>query len=204
MGVDGDVGVGPVNVPVDVNFLDAVQHLKFGGMLAAEAQRGPWSVLGDAAYIGLEDDTSTALGKFEVEFEQWIVQGAVTYLVLDAGKTRVDAGLGGRYVSLDTDIGTPLRADDRNASDGWADPLIVARLRQQVAEKWFGVLYGDIGGFGVSSDLTWQLTAAVGYAFNETVSLLLGYRYLDYDYEKDEFIFNAAESGLGVGLQFNL
>ena len=66
------------------------------------------------------------------------------------------------------------------------------------------MLYGDIGGFGVSSDLTWQLTAAAGYACTERCSMLLGYRYLDYDYESDDFSFDAVESGLVLGVQFAL
>jgi hypothetical protein len=83
MGADGDVGIGPVNSPVDIDFADAVKDLELGGMLGVEACQGPWSVMGDAAYIGLEDEASTALGEVEVEFEQWVVQGAATYLVLD-------------------------------------------------------------------------------------------------------------------------
>jgi len=204
LGVDGDIGIGPASVPVDVDFLDAVEDLEMGGMLSGEAHYGPWSLLGDVAYLRLEDDASTALGEFEVEFEQWIVQGAVTYRVVNAEGTLVDLGLGGRYMSMDTDLNTPSEAPDRNACEGWIDPVVVARLRQQFAKNCFGLLYGDIGGFGAASDLTWQLMAAAGYAFNDTVSMLLGYRYLDYDYEDGEFSFDAAESGLVLGLQFKL
>jgi hypothetical protein len=203
IGVDGDVGIGPVSVPVDVAFADAVQDLEMGGMVSAEAMRGSWSLMGDVAYLRLAEDTTAAMGEFELEFEQWILQGAAAYRVASGAKTRWDIGAGGRYISMGTELSTPSAGPDRSASEGWFDPVVLMRLRQQFTAKLFGVLYGDIGGFGVSSDLTWQMAAAAGYSFNEAVSMLLGYRYLAYDYEADAFSFDAAESGLGLGVQFN-
>jgi predicted porin len=204
MGVDGDVGVGPVSVPVDVKFSDAVQDLDLGGMLSAEATHGPWGILFDGSYLKLSDDAYTHLGKFVVEFEQWMLQGSAVYRAVNAEKTAMDLGLGGRYMSLDTTIETPSSAADLNESKGLMDPVVVARVRQQFTEKLYGVMYGDLGGFGVASDLTWQLMAAAGYSFTKDVSLLVGYRYLDYDYEKDAFSFDAAESGLAIGVQIGL
>jgi hypothetical protein len=204
LGVDGDVGIGPVSAPVDVKFTDAVKDLEFGGMLSAEADYGPWSILGDVEYLGLETDKDTHIGEFEVELEQWLLQGAALYSFVENGKTTLDLGLGGRYMSLDVDLNAPSDRPDLSQSKGWADPILVARVSQQFTEKFFGVLYGDIGGFGVSSDSTWQVMATAGYAINDTVSMLFGYRYLDYDYEKDAFSFDAAESGLVLGVQFGL
>ena len=204
MGVDGDIGVGPVVDSVDVNFVDAVQDMEFGGMLSAEADYGPWSILGDVAYLQLKEDEDTVVGEFEAKLKQWLVQGAAAYSVVKTDQTILDLGLGGRYLSLDTTLNTPANTADREASEGWADPIIVVRVRQMFTEKFYGVLYGDIGGFGVSADLTWQLMAAAGYACTDWCSLLLGYRYLDYDYEDDAFSFDAAESGLVLGVQFSL
>jgi opacity protein-like surface antigen len=204
MGVKGDLGLGAVSAPVDVDFLDAVQDLDIGGMLSAEADYGPWSVLGDVAYLRLSDKTDTALGEFKAELEQWMIEGAVVYGVVQAEKTRLDLGLGGRFMDLDTTLKTPSIAADKTQSESWTDPILVARVRQQFTEKFYGVLLGDIGGFGVASDLTWQMMAAGGYAFTDSFSMLLGYRYLDYDYENGKFSFDAATSGLVLGLQFNL
>ena len=204
LGVDGDITAGPASVPVDVKFLDAVKDLDMGGMLSAEARNGAWGILADGTYLKLSADADTALGKIEVEFKQWTLQGAVVYRVLDAGSTVLDLGAGGRYLSMDITLNTPAATPDRNASKDLVDPILVARLSQHFTEKFYGVLVGDIGGFGVSSDLTWQAIAAAGYAFNDTVSMLAGYRALGYDFEKDEVSLDLVEHGIVIGLQFSL
>lgn len=204
MGIDGDIGIGPVSVPVDVKFTDAVEDLDLGGMLSAEARNGAWGILVDGAYLKLSEEVDTFLGEFGAELEQWMLQGSVVYSVVDTGSTGFDLGAGVRYLSLDTTLNTPLDTADLNASEGIADPILVARLRQQITEKFYSVLYGDIGGFGVSADLTWQLMAAAGYSFTDWFSLLAGYRALGYDYEQDEFSLDVVENGIVIGLQFSL
>ena len=52
-------------------------------------------------------------------------------------------------------------------------------MNDYLGGDWFIAYYGDIGGFSVSSDLTWQAYAAVGYGFHWG-SLQIGYRHLDY------------------------
>ena len=204
MGVDGDIGVGAASVPVDVKFTDAVKDLDLGGMLSTEARNGAWGILADVAYLKLSDEADTRLGEFGAEFEQWMVQGAVVYRMADTGKTTLDLGAGGRYLSMDVTLNTPANTADHEASEGWIDPILVARLRQQFTENFYGVLAGDIGGFGVAPDLTWQVTAAAGYSLTDSISMLAGYRYLDYDYEEDAFQLDMAEHGIVIGLQFAL
>ena len=70
MGIDGDVGIGPVSVPMDVKFTDAVEDLELGAMLSAEARNGAWGILVDGAYLKLSEETDTLVGGFEAELEQ--------------------------------------------------------------------------------------------------------------------------------------
>jgi len=204
MGVDGDVGIGNVVTPIDINFSDALEDLEFGGMIGVEASKDKLGLLLDTSYINLDDKKSTGLGTFRVELEQLIVQGAAVYQVVEDSSITLDLGLGGRLIDTDVDVNVPSDRADLSKSRGWGDPLLVARLRLQFAENCYGVLVGDVGGFGLESDLTWQVTAAAGYAITESVSVLLGYRYLDYDYDKDDFSYDAATSGLAVGLSIEL
>ena len=204
MGMDGDIGVRNATIPVDVKFTDAVKDLDLGGMVAMEAHNGTWGVLVDGSYLNLSDDADTPFGTFRAELEQWIIQGAAIYRVHQDDTITLDVGAGGRLIDFDMDVNVPSDRADLDASEGWVDPMIVARLRMQFAEKCFGVLVGDIGGFGVESDLTWQLTAAAGYSVTETMSVLFGYRYLDYDYDQDGFAYDVATSGLALGVSFDL
>ena len=204
LGVDGDVGIGPVSVPVDVKFTDAVKDLELGGMLSAEVRRGAWGILIDGTYLELNEEVDTWVGEFGAGLEQWTLQGAVLCRAVEAGGTVLDLGAGARYLFMEAALNTPLDTADLEDSAGIADPILVVRLRQQITEKFHGVLYGDIGGFGVSADLTWQVMAVAGYSFNETASLLAGYRALGYEYEKDAFGLDVAEMGIIVGLQLSL
>ena len=46
-------------------------------------------------------------------------------------------------------------------------------------------LYGDIGGFGVGSDFTWQALGVIDYWPWENVGLSVGYRGLEYRFDDD-------------------
>lgn len=200
MGMDGDVGLGPVSAPVDVKFLDAIKDLDLAGMVAAEMNNGTLGVLFDGSYVKLSEEGDA--GRLSVELEQWSLQGGGVYRVMKSDKTTIDVGVGARYVGLDVDIDA--QHAGASSTKEWADPLFVVRVRQQFTTEFSAVLVGDIGGFGVSSDLTWQLTGAVGYSFTPNATMLLGYRYLDYDYENDGFKYDLAQSGLAIGLQISM
>jgi len=78
-----------------------------------------------------------------------------------------------------------LLASDRVS---WADPLIGLRLRHQFSPGLNFVASGDVGGFGVGSQFSWQALAAVNYDFyarnNIIWSGMLGYKALSVDYSK--------------------
>ncbi len=58
---------------------------------------------------------------------------------------------------------------------------------------------GDVGGFGVSSDLAWTLQGTIGYPFTPNVSSEIGYRYLHTDYTDGGFKYDVAQAGLYTG-----
>lgn len=63
---------------------------------------------------------------------------------------------------------------------------------------------GDVGGFGVGSDLTWQAFAGIGYGFNPRWSVTAGYRALGVDFQRSWFELDVIMHGpvVGVGLRF--
>jgi len=74
----------------------------------------------------------------------------------------------------------------RSGTLEWVDPIVGLRLRHQFAPGQELQFLGDIGGFGVGSELTWQLFG--GYGFDVCQSSLhgvIGYRALAVDYGKD-------------------
>jgi len=95
-------------------------------------------------------------------------------------------GLGGvRYVYFETEIDTAL-ASGRSRDDDFLDPLVGARCQWVITEGFWLAARGDIGGFGIGSDLSWQLVGTIGWDPSEGVSVLAGYRLLDIDYTDGE------------------
>jgi opacity protein-like surface antigen len=61
--------------------------------------------------------------------------------------------------------------------------MIGARVTVDITDRLNFRLKGDIGGFGVGSDFTWNVLAGLGYRFSGNITALLGYRYLYMDYK---------------------
>jgi hypothetical protein len=87
--------------------------------------------------------------------------------------------------------------------EDWVDPLIGIKGLAPIGESKFfvsGALV--IGGFGVGSHFMWDALINLGYRWTEGFSTTLGYRYLDVDYDKDGFLYDAAQRGLIFGLSW--
>ena len=63
------------------------------------------------------------------------------------------------------------------------DPIFGLRGRYYVSRAWFLNLYGDVGGFGAGSELSWQVLGGVGVQVSHWCDVELGYRALYFDYE---------------------
>ena len=201
-GMEGDVAIGPVVSHVDESFSDVLENLEFAAMIALDGNNGRWGVMGDLFFASLEDSQNTALGKVKGEVEQLIVSAVPYVRVVTCDKMTVDIGVGVRYIDTTVEVSAPAR--NVKGSRDWADPIVMARLHLPVSEKCFLNLTGDIGGFGVESELTWQVVVAAGHSITENVDLLVGYRHLDVDYEDGSFAYDIATSGFGVGVRVAL
>jgi hypothetical protein len=86
----------------------------------------------------------------------------------------------------------------------WFDPYIGLRGRYQISPAFYLTARGDIGGFGIGSDLTWQAYGAIGCQLSRSVFAEAGYRYLYIDYQKDGLTEEVALRGfqVTVGITF--
>ncbi len=114
---------------------------------------------------------------------------------------------GGRYMSVEQTIEIS-GLGDLKGDKQWVDPIIGGRLMADLTEKLTFTLRGDIGGFGVSSDLTWSASGFLGWQFTPLLSAWVGYRAVGVDYEtgsgNDRFKYDITVSGpiMGVGFSF--
>jgi hypothetical protein len=135
------------------------------------------------------------------------------------GVINLDLLAGARYWRQDVEIaatlgalGIPVAAAARSGQVDWVDPIVGARLGYGVAPGQSVLLRGDIGGFGVGSEFSWQVLATYnakicdlnGYAIDGFV----GYRALAVDYSQGSggrrYEMDAVQHGpvLGMSVRF--
>jgi hypothetical protein len=195
----------------EVEFEEILEDLDIAFFGALEARKGRLSLVGDLQYIDLgveaEPPQNPRFDAAEVDSKLVLVGAYAIYALVDTADLRFDVGAGLRYVdsSIETHLEGPGAAPDATFSrdGGWTDVLIASRVSRQFNDKWYGVAYADVGGFGIgdSSDLTWQAFAAGGFRINETWSAVGGYRHLSIERAFGAFDVTADVSGPFLGFQ---
>lgn len=201
-GLEGTVEAAGLTSEVSKSPSEILEDLSLAGMISLDGNNGSWGCVSDVFYVKLKDSQNTPVGKVTAELEQWIVSVVPYKRIVSDGKRTVDVGAGGRYIDTDVDIKTPMKRGSENRD--WIDPVVMMRSQLPISEKWMLGFSGDIGGFGVESDFTWQLTGYAGYAVSPAINLLIGYRHLDIDYSDGAFSYDVATSGFALGAHFAL
>jgi hypothetical protein len=226
---------------VDASFIDIVEKSDTLVALMGdfEARRGPFSLYGDLVWskVGVEGSnvrtrapapgvTTTVGRSLNLDVEMAIIEVGAAYEVARSGPVAFDVLGGARYwhqkVDFSFEVASAIdvgdlelaggRAIARSGSVDWLDPIIGARVRYAVAPGHELFLRGDIGGFGVGSDFSWQAIGGYGFDFGTyngiTFSGVIGYRALSVDYTQGEgrrrYEFDMLVHGpiLGVSMRF--
>lgn len=198
--IDGDQTVKGHTVDLDVPFSEIFDDLNgaltfhFEGM---HKQR--WGFLTDLNYIVLEmDDGST-----DVDFTEIMYELAGFYRI-NRGTHAIDGLAGLRYSSMEVELDLPSPVNNVDQRKDWVDPYLGLRWQWKFAENWGSRLRGDVGGFGVGSDQTYNLVGLVDFKPWKHVGLFGGYRVLYQDYStgsgKNRFSYDATMHGPALGL----
>jgi hypothetical protein len=200
-GMSGDVTARGISADLDLGFDDILDNLEFGAMGKVRVGYDRWSFNTEVIYMSL----GASKGGFKAEMEQWIVEPTLGYTVCKG----FEALAGVRYNNLSGDItGTGPLGIARAASgtQEWWDPIVGANLRLPFAKKFSLNLRGDIGGFGIGSDLTWQAFPYVNWQISTCCSLQAGYRWVYVDYETgsgaNRFEYDIMTQGPQLGVTF--
>jgi outer membrane autotransporter protein len=88
--------------------------------------------------------------------------------------------------------------------ENWFDPFIGLRGRYNLNKAFYLTGEADIGGFGVGSEITWEVYGALGCQITRNIYSEVGYRYLYLDYDTTSFIFQGSIRGAQVtaGIKF--
>jgi hypothetical protein len=230
-----DIDIDPIGVLEDIDgvpFMGYVEARNGPLSFYGDVVYAPLSVGGSATRSFNRASLDATLG---VRIRETIIEGGATYEMAKwwwssggrAGDaptsyTAIDVLAGARYWREDAAINLGLtatldvsglvlsrgRAIAREGNVDWGDPLVGMRLRHQFAPGQELVLRGDVGGFDVGSQFSWNVLAAysfeMGVYHGLTFSGVLGYRALSVDYEKgsaaNRFEFDLVQHGPVLGL----
>jgi hypothetical protein len=217
--LDGTQTVRGRSVKVDASFIDIVEESDTLVALMGdfEARNGPFGLLANVVWtkIGVDGGnvrtrtlapgvTGTLGTSLNLDIEMAIAEVGAAYEVARSGPIAFDILAGARYWYQEADLSFDIagavdigdlqigggRAFARSGSVDWLDPVIGARMRYTVAPGHELLLRGDIGGFGVGSDFSWQAIGAYGFEFGTyngiRFSGVVGYRALYVDYVQGE------------------
>jgi hypothetical protein len=208
-GVHGTVGVLGHNASVHASAGDVLSHFNIGLMGAMEARKGRFVLPVDFMWIKLSDDeaipdyTDPGARSIKAKTTQTILTPKAGYRLLDSEKLKADALVGFRYWHLGQNLSLEPSGVGAYQSANWVDVVAGAKFEMALSPKAAITILGDAGGGGANSE--YQVAGLLAYKVKPTVLLQGGWRYLDVNYKGgSQFIYDVAQSGLLLGVTFNL
>ena len=187
-GIKSSIGTSRGPLVSETDFGDVLKDLDMALMGSFEARRGPWGFVGDLMYTDLSSTEATPFGVLfsaaDVDTTTTTFSGYALYRTVDSPTSTVDVGVGVR--ANDLDIGVTLQPgtlplETFSVGDTWVDPLVAARVKVPLSDSWYATAFVDVGGFGIDSDLTWQVVGTVDYHISDRWSVRMGYRHMSTD-----------------------
>lgn len=204
-GMDGSITVKGLEADVDVPFSDIIDKLDFAAMVHFDMRNDHWVLMSDLFYVNLGADKDVGPGAASAAVQQTLFEVAGGYRVSPVFTLLA----GARWVDLDNQIRYTgeILDEDVSARKSWIDPFCGVHLMTPLSQRWWLGARGDIGGFGVGSERAWQAYAEFGFRASDLVSVFLGYRAIDMDYEdgsgRDLFRYDMLIAGPQIGVAFS-
>jgi len=211
--ITGEGAVGLIDpIPIDVGPRDILDSLNHTGTIEGEARhKSNFGVILSYAFVDLENKKSGPLGRAQIggDLFQGILEAYGTYRI-NLDQSTFDTYVGGRWIDVDlgVDLITPIGSTRFTKKEDWVDPVIGAQWIPTISEEWKLLVQGDLGGFGVSSDLAWTAMAGVIWEANHLFSVKLLYKALGVDYQtgiagtRSRFVYDAVAHGPTLGVIF--
>ena len=213
-GLQGDVGAFPPlpSAPVDVSPSDALKDTETAFFLIAEARKNRHGLYLDTVYSDVRSDLDL-IPEFDLTAnsitKSTMISAAYEYAWLQKGDAVIDVLVGARYWNIDSTFsfsGGLGALDGRTlkGEDSWVDPMAGVKARVPFGQSKFYFAGGlVIGGFGVGSDMFYELNTNVGYQWNKSIGTTVGYRTFGVDYEEPALQYDVEQSGWQLGLTWS-
>lgn len=205
--LEGTVGVdGLPALDIDASFGDILRNLDLAAMTVVELRYQRFGLYADIVFTNISVDgdprREILFDDADVRNELFIGTFGGAYRILESERGHLDLLAGARAWSVDTRLnldGGLLDDQEVESNQNWVDPVIGIKGRFNLGRGLYLNGLAHAGGFGIASDLTWDVFGGIGYQFNETVSAIAGYRHLEVDYDNSGFSFDVELSGPVIG-----
>ena len=207
--ISGRAGIGNLITDTTTSVGDSSVELNFGFMGTFEARKNRFIILTDLQYSDIATEKGNPGPLFSssrASFKTFVLDPEIGYRVLDNGKGATLDVLGGlRYWHLNANLAFSagiLPAVEVSRSRSWVDGVVGLRGKAALSQRWFITGKADLGGGG--SKFTWQFFGGGGYNVKPNIALIFGYRVLDVDYNKNNFVYDMNQRGpiFGLGFKF--
>lgn len=211
-GLDGEIGSVPGQppAPVDISPSDVVDDVDATLMLLFSAKRGRHGLFADLFYADIRSEEEIIPPPLDlslrVRAENAIISLAYQYEFFRADDAGADFLLGARHWDMDSRLSFgggagQLAGVQLKSAESWTDPLVGLKGRMPLGGSRFYLEGGgSVGGFGVGSDLFYEVSGAIGYRWNAAIGTALGYRLFDVDYDSGGFSYDVRQEGWQFGL----
>jgi hypothetical protein len=209
LSIDGELGLEGLQTDLDIPIYEILYALNSMMMLDVAAHKGRFGLFINPLYanLGVEENQAVLEGRIlqqnvnvDLTLRMLVFGFGVGYRLgpfalasQENGRTpavTVEPYVGGRWTDMDVKVWVTdreTRKYDQNV--GWADPMFGVMTDWDLYPRWNIKLSGDVGGFGVGTDLAWSATLLAGYRFHFSPrimgNVLFGYRALYQDFESD-------------------
>lgn len=206
-GVKNDVTTRRTESTSDIPLSALLDTLDFANFAHLQLQKGKWGAFSELDFIKLSEDAEFRnprgipfkIGADLVLKQTMFELGAIRSF--EAKRVSLDALVGARYFRVDSDVNVgPFGTD---ITKDWLDPMIGARLRVKLSERWNTSLRGDLAGFGVGSDLTTNAVAVLSYNISDRYEVGFGYRYMKVELDKKRLDMDITTYGPVIGMAIN-
>lgn len=189
--------------PAAESSVSVLEVLDFAALMAGEARKGRYTILGEFNYLDLSQDSAGPGGRVRAETGLNGVLASIMagYAFASDDRLRVEGLAGARLWSLNASVDFAT-LPEASTSETWVDPVVGLRTTYALTDRISVQGLADIGGFGVGSEFQWEVTARVGYAVNDRWTLAAGWRHLEVDVDRGRLDLKVTLTGPFLAVDF--
>lgn len=200
-------GIGSVpSNDMNVDFSQVWDHLNFALQANLEARKDRFVAILDFNYFNIGADkglSDPVFNNASLDMVGVLASANVGYTLAKPEPISFEPLVGVQVYSVDVDLSfrggpSPSVSDTKT----FVDPMVGFQSRLMLGSDFYVDALAMIGGFGVSSKLTYQLFGGLGWQANEWLAARAGYRHFFLEQSGGKLIRNVTMSGPIVGATF--